>query len=230
VTSLASETRFNKDLTIGALKGKLEMITGAMAGDMNLEVYTKENALVCILAHNDSLLGSYPIDNGMRLHVVDKRGKSMDFEDLSAVPKYEISEEDYAKKSDSVRAFKEKMKLGQFKEVDAAQKHRSDEDKKKKEEEEKHKAAHIKSGDRCEVTVAGQPTKRGTVRYVGLVDFKPSYWVGVEYDEPVGKHDGRVEGKKYFECRPKYGAFVRPTQVTVGHFPELGIDDDDLEM
>jgi len=98
---------------------------------------------------------------------------------------------------------------------------------KKAEEEAKESslASSIPVDARCEVTVPGAASRRGAVRYVGKVHFKPGDWIGIQYDEPVGKNDGQVEGKRYFECRDKYGGFVRPSAVKTGDFPELGLED-----
>jgi len=222
------EKRFNKDLTIGALKGKLELLTGATAGSQILEVFDVNNKSICKPDNDDALLGSYPIDDGMRLHVIDKTGKQGEFEDTSKVEKYEMKSEDYEKRSDSVRAFKERNKIGRFNPEETA---KFEEEKKRKAEEEAQQAAKISIGNRCEVRVPGGPAKRGEVMFVGDADFKPGKWVGVKYDEPLGKNDGSVGGKRYFECQAKYGAFVKPGNVTVGDFPEEEFDlDAEMEM
>ena len=59
-------------------------------------------------------------------------------------------------------------------------------------------------------------------RHVGPCQGLPKgYWVGVQYDEPVGKNDGTIRGVQYFSCLPSYGAFVRPDTVIAGDFPPL---------
>ncbi|XP_060068793.1 tubulin-folding cofactor B-like isoform X2 [Ylistrum balloti] len=210
-------------------QGKLELVTGSVAANMKLEVYDKDDKLICKLDSDDALLGSFPVDDGMRLHVVDATVRLGEFEDTSKVEKYEMSEDAYSKRSDSVRAFKERNKMGRFKEISPEEQNRLAEEKAKKDEAEKQKAESINIGDRCEVRVPEQPAKRGQVKYVGLTDFKEGLWVGVQYDEPMGKNDGSVKGKQYFECPDKYGGFVRVSHVEVGDFPEedLGFSDDD---
>lgn len=55
--------------------------------------------------------------------------------------------------------------------------------------------AHVdyKLGDRV-IIKSGQGSKVGTVRFMGVTEFAPGEWVGVELDEPRGKNDGSVNG------------------------------------
>ncbi|XP_065839653.1 tubulin-folding cofactor B-like [Oscarella lobularis] len=220
VSTFGSERRFPASTKVVDLKGKLELITGASCRSMELDLFDRDDQFVRSLQDDDATLESASVASGMRVHVTDREKRAGEFDDLSAVPKYEMKDDEYAKRSDSVRAFKERMKLGRFNPEAQAQK---DEEMKK----EKDAAELISVGSRCEVRVTGNPLRRGTVAYVGETGFKPGYWVGIRYDEPVGKHDGCVGGKRYFECDMKYGGFVKPKCVTVGDFPVEGIDDED---
>lgn len=40
-------------------------------------------------------------------------------------------------------------------------------------------------------------------------------------------YENRLEGRKYFECPPKYGSFVLVSAVTVGDFPPQEFDIDE---
>nr|CAG4646578.1 EOG090X0DT2 [Macrothrix elegans] len=218
ISSFAAEKRFPKNLTIGDLKGKLELVTGANAGSMTLELYNREKQFVCALTNDNSLLGSFPVDDGMRIHVIDNQTRKGEFEDVSKVTKFELSEEEYSKRSDSVKAFLERNRMGKYNEEEVKKKA---EELQQKEAEEEIAAQALEVDKRCEVSVPGQPKRRGVIKYIGKTKFKPGWWIGIQYDEPMGKNDGSVEGHRYFTCPAKYGAFVKPAHVVMGDFPEL---------
>ncbi|XP_056138968.1 tubulin-folding cofactor B [Lampris incognitus] len=217
--------RFNRGISIAEFKGKLEMVVGTPASCMELELYSIGDQFLQKLDDNEALLGSYPVDDDCRIHVIDSSGAQKgEFSDLSKVEKFEISDDAYEKRTDSVRSFLKKQRVGRFNEEETAKK---EAELAAREAEDKAAADAMAIGSRCQVQVSGQPTKVGTVMYAGTTDFKPGYWVGVKYDEPLGKNNGSVNGKKYFECENNYGAFVKPLCVTVGDFPEedYGLDE-----
>lgn len=156
--------------------------------------------------------------------------------------KYVMPLSEYEKREDSVLQWKKANKLGRFssQEEEQATRERSIELEKLLIEK-----RGIKVGARCKVTPANGSTESyerlGTVRFVGEVPEinnkkgapPGAYWVGVEFDEPVGKNDGSIGGTRYFQVKSaKYGSFVKPANVEIGDFPEESLfdDDDDDEL
>ncbi|TMW50588.1 hypothetical protein DOY81_004323 [Sarcophaga bullata] len=218
--NIAFDIKFPKSMTVGELKNKLQIITGGNAGTMQVELYKGER-LITSLGDDSQMLGALPIDPGMRFHVKDNF--CWDISD-EQVEKFVLPEEEYDQKDNTVRSFLKKNRMGKYNEEEQK---REEAKRKEKEELEKQKAELCTVGSRCQVTVKGCPTRRGTVMYNGPLEGKSGIFIGIKYDEPLGKNDGSVQGHRYFTCPPNYGGFVSPLAVEVGDFPEEDLDLDD---
>ncbi|CAL1714440.1 unnamed protein product [Somion occarium] len=220
-----SERRFDLHTSVGQLKNKLELITGIPVQNQRIELLNSEQETdpLVVLDDESKLLGFYGVRDFQVLRVVDTN-PSISFTgqltDLSQVEKFELSEDDYAQRRDTVLAYKQRNKIGRFAEKEA-------------EIEKPLPKIDIPIGARCEVETSETDLhKRGTVRFVGPTKFGngEGIWVGIEYDEPMGKNDGSVQGVRYFECKPNFGVFIRPDRLKVGDYPVEEIDFDDEEM
>ncbi|XP_050083773.1 tubulin-folding cofactor B [Anopheles aquasalis] len=215
--TVSFERKYSRSLTICEFKAKLETITGGCAGTMQLELYCG-NRLIGKLDDNERTFGSYAVEDGMRVHVIDN------FQFIQEnVPKFELSQEEYDKKSDSVRSFLRKNKLGKYNEEEMV---KLEAERKRQEEEDRRKLDEMAIGARCRVTTKGQPVRLGAIMYKGPIDGKPGMFVGVRFDEPLGVNDGSANGKRYFQCDPKYGSFVTVKAIEVGDFPPEEFDDE----
>lgn len=72
--------------------------------------------------------------------------------------------------------------------------------------------SNINVNQRVEVRLDGQ-ILRGIVKYKGSLASQPGDWVGVALEEPLGKHDGMIKGRRYFACKNLHGIFVRANNV-----------------
>ncbi|UJR30557.1 hypothetical protein I4U23_018086 [Adineta vaga] len=222
---VASEAirRFKRSMPIYELKNQLELITGAQSQSMKIHVHDERGTKLFDIDDDSRTLGSFNIQSNMILQVEETNAKRAHlFDDTGDVPKYELTKEEYESRKNTARQFMQDHKIGKYNPTAQEEYARKE---KEKEALEQEAASKINVNDRCEVCVPSQPTKRGTVMFKGKVHFKPGVWVGIQYDEPLGKNNGSVEGKKYFECPDKYGAFVRPSSVTVGDFPEVDLEE-----
>ncbi|XP_041476320.1 dynactin subunit 1-like isoform X6 [Lytechinus variegatus] len=70
----------------------------------------------------------------------------------------------------------------------------------------------VKIGTRVEIIGKGW---LGKVAFVGTTTFAAGKWIGVVLDEPKGKNNGTVQGKKYFSCPDNHGILIRQSQVSI---------------
>jgi hypothetical protein len=66
-------------------------------------------------------------------------------------------------------------------------------------------------GDRIHVS---RIEKNGRTKFIGSTHFSSGIWVGVELFEGCGKNDGSMQGRRYFNCTPFHGIFVRPSSCS----------------
>lgn len=221
------EIRVDLHTTVGALKDRLYRHGGTGSGFQKLVLRSEAGEVLCELGDDSRMLGFYGVQSGMNVHIVDTDpysfSKDGGLENVNLVKKYEMSDEDYAKRENSLRRYKEKMR-----EKDpywTFLKENRREPKYKDNLPGPDSVEKIPIGARCEV----QPgSRRGEVKWTGEGPegyLGPGYWVGVAFDEPMGKNNGTIKDKTFFSCPDNHGAFVRPDRVTVGDFPELDLDD-----
>lgn len=147
---------------------------------MELDLLNGDKLIAKLL--NGAVLGSYAIEDGMRIHVTDN------FQFINEnIPKFELSDQQYNTRKDTVRDFLRKNKLGKYNaEEQAMMEERQHQD--AEEEDRLVKLATV--GSRCLVTAKG-PRRIGTIMYNGLFNEKPGIFIGVKFDEPLGVNDGR---------------------------------------
>eukprot|EP00276_Gloeochaete_wittrockiana_P020158 CAMPEP_0184337608 /NCGR_PEP_ID=MMETSP1089-20130417/6010_1 /TAXON_ID=38269 ORGANISM="Gloeochaete wittrockiana, Strain SAG46.84" /NCGR_SAMPLE_ID=MMETSP1089 /ASSEMBLY_ACC=CAM_ASM_000445 /LENGTH=237 /DNA_ID=CAMNT_0026663463 /DNA_START=30 /DNA_END=740 /DNA_ORIENTATION=- len=188
-------------IQIAALKEKLYLLFGTKPAYMRLQLQDEDGSVIAILDNDEFPLGMYGPQDGYRVHVIDEDPFQTvaQMQDVSQVEKYTISEEDYNRRDDTFRKWKANHVPKKAPEAETS---------------EGSLSSDLKIGARCAVVLKeGVPEQHGTVMFIGSSTAGPGVWVGVKFDEPCGTSDGSLQGKKYFECAPRYGAFLKPNKV-----------------
>eukprot|EP01133_Synstelium_polycarpum_P003779 gene3779-4358_t len=198
------------DTTFSQFKEKLHRIVGTEPKYMTLQV--READKTTIIQTLDGVedtvaIGSIAcLHDGLNVHIVDTDPNNFVAE-LQAIEKHEhklMSDAEYEAREGTYRKFVQAQKKEQEAAAPAAAAAVVDEN---------EVLPTAKIGDRCMVT-SDDLERIGEVAYIGRVDGTPGYWIGVKLDLPMGKNDGSLKGKRYFDCFAKYGCFVRSKNLT----------------
>ncbi|KAI5950734.1 hypothetical protein KGF54_003808 [Candida jiufengensis] len=236
----SSERRISPQWNLKYLKLKLEQITGIEPKNQLIQYFPNKysNEFIKIESQpneqeEDTLLSNLNIKNYSRLHIIDLDPNSTTNQISSTISpsiqnqknqeqeEFKLSEEEYQKRSNTVLSWKQQQKLGRFDPDYEIMQNKIN-------HENQEQLQKIKVGLRCRIiNIEGE--RRGLVKFVGKIedlDKGKNDWVGIEFDEPVGKNNGDIDGIQIFICKPKHGSFVKPKQVEIGDFPELNPFDD----
>ncbi|TVY39725.1 Cell polarity protein [Lachnellula subtilissima] len=216
----SSERRITPSWTIGQLKAKLEPVTGIppLSQKLVLNLGSQQSVSMEAADEENTQLCVFPLAPYAEIHAL-----------APTTPTRPVCKNTNSRRPSTKRKptaclpGKKANKLGRF-DPDAP----SLEQAKLLALENEIKERGIAVGKRCRV--GGEDAKRGVVMYVGDVEEIPGQtgaWVGVKLDEPVGRNDGSLKGKRYWgkEGDAKFGVFVRPERVEIGEWPVI----DDLE-
>jgi len=230
---------FSDDMTVMQAKEKLYKHGGTPVAWQ--ELYLRRGGTDTIFLMDESkTLDYYGAKSGMEIFIKDLDPHSISkhggLEDVSQVEKYVIPDEEYDKMRNTVRAQKraaQEEAARKRAEAAAAGEEGAEENAGASEPTAGAMALTVEEalaafplGSRCECDPGA---RRGEVCHVGHVINTKGIWIGVRLDEPQGQNDGTKDGKVYFECRAKYGCFVRPQNLRVGDYPErdpFASDDD----
>ncbi|RMZ77882.1 hypothetical protein DV738_g4205, partial [Chaetothyriales sp. CBS 135597] len=197
---VSTERRVTPSWSVSTLKTKLEPITGIPSTSQVLRIADIDGSWIA-LNDDGAQLSSLPLRKGTVLEVVDTRPKAaqINWGNVSEVEKYVMTEEEYAKRNDSVMAWKRRQKLGRF---DPSQKSVDQLSVERRLKDEKEvKAKGIQVGLRARI--GNDDGKRGEVRWLGEVEGLGGarelgcVWVGVELDEPVVRPEKVEVGEEW---------------------------------
>jgi len=228
------EKLYQTHITVGELKQKLHFMTGTPAENMILQLKNSIGSIVKTLQPDSATLQEIGLTEISYVHVVDLDPDNSEVSLIAKLDsgkfdaeKYEIDFEKYKQRPDSFYQWKQvhlkeyysnkaQIMLDEIKKSSVA-------------------ADSMKIGARCECGTKEMP-KRGVLKYIGKLHGQEDIiWIGVQLDEPYGKHDGTFKGKRYFEAPDKYGIFCKAHNIQVGDFPmidefEDSSDDSDVEL
>jgi tubulin-folding cofactor B len=220
------EIRFDLSETIGGVKQRLYKHGGTPPEMQRLQLYDNRGVYIRDLIDDSATLVQYRVQTDYEIKIVDLDPHSLAktgwLENTALVEKYVMPDEVYDARQGTVRKYKQQLAANASEEQDSSKIGAETAIEQEELDE------NFVVGRRCEIFPGG---RRGEIKYVGKAEsLGEGFWVGVALDEPTGKNDGTVKGKRFFACAPKHGVIVRPSNVKVGDFPPRSLSDDEQEM